>query len=94
MADNRLPCFVIGLGVGAALGLLAAPSRGSKTRGDLRRAAERGREFVTRGSADLRKCAEVAVERGRETVQEQRANLDSAYRAGMDAYRRAAGEHW
>lgn len=94
MADNRLPSFLIGFGLGAALGLLVAPDRGSQTRAGLRRTAEDGRDFAERSSQDLRKVAEVAIDKGKEAVEVQRANLESAYKAGVEAYRNAVGEHW
>ena len=94
MADNRVPYFVIGLGLGAAAGLLVAPNRGAQTRAELRKAADEGRDFVTKRSSELRKMAEVAVDKGKEAAEEQRANLESAFQAGMDAYRSAAGERW
>lgn len=92
MADNRLPCFVIGLGLGAALGLLVAPHGGTQTRNRLKESAEDGKDFVLRNSEELRKVAEAAIDRGKEAVEAQRATLESAYRAGMEAYRNASGE--
>lgn len=94
MADNRLPSFLIGLGFGATIGLLAAPKSGDQTRDDLRRAAGEGMDFVIRNSGQLRNVAEEAVDRGRGLVEAQRTTVESALRAGMDAYRRAAGENW
>ena len=94
MTDNRLPCFVIGLGVGAALGLLLAPKAGNETREDLRDAVREGGDFVSRNSKDLRKLAVAAVDRGKEAVESQRSNLESSFRAGVEAYRNALGEHW
>ena len=94
MADNRLPSFLIGFGLGAAVGLLVAPERGAQTRAGLRRTAEDGRDCAVRSSQDLRKVAEVAIDKGKEAVEVQRANLESAYKAGVEAYRNAVGEHW
>ena len=93
MADNRVPSFLIGLGVGVAIGLLAAPKSGVETMDDLRKTAEEGKDFVLRSSRELRDVAEQALEKGQDVVDAQRASLESAYRAGMDAYRQASGEH-
>jgi len=64
MTDNRFPCFVIGLGLGAIVGLLAAPKRGDETREALRETAdtvvEKGREMV----ASQRQHIESAVDAG------------------------------
>lgn len=64
MTDNRLPCFVIGLGLGAVVGLLAAPKRGDETRDALLETAdtvaEKGREMV----AAQRHHIESAVDAG------------------------------
>ncbi len=89
MADNRIPSFLIGLGLGATFGLLVAPSRGDKTREDLRKAAKDGQDLFRKGSEEVLKSAGVAIDWSRELVESQRENLESAYQAGMDAYRSA-----
>lgn len=94
MARNQLPCFLIGVGIGAACGLLVAPKRGDETRSDLRRGAEEGRDFLVRSSDELRKVASEAIDRGKEAVEDQRLHLESALKAGMEAYRKSAGSHW
>ncbi len=92
MASNRIPSFLIGLGVGAAFGLLVAPSRGDKTREGLRRTATDGCDLVRRGSEEFRKSAGSVMDWSKEILESQRVNLESAYQAGMDAYRSKAGE--
>ncbi len=92
MADNSLPCFIIGVGVGAALGLLFAPRAGEETREDLLRRADESRDYVRRRSEELRGRAAEAVERSRGAIGAQRGNLQSALDAGRKAYREAAGE--
>ncbi len=88
MASKRLPSFLTGLGIGAAIGLLVAPHRGEKTRQEVLRTAGDGREIVRKRTTEARRSAEAAVKWSRELLGIQRANLESAYRAGMDAYRR------
>lgn len=94
MAGDRFPCFLIGLGLGAAFGLLVAPKRGDLTRAGLRRGASEGRDFVVRNSGELRKAASEALDLGKEAAEAKRAHLESALEAGMEAYRKAAGGHW
>ena len=76
------------------MGFLVAPERGAQTRDRLKRTAEDGKDFVVRNSGDLRKVAEAAIDKGKETVEAQRATLESAYKAGMEAYRSASGDRW
>lgn len=89
MADNRLPCFCIGLGLGATLGLLVAPKPGRQLRADLREGAEEGRDCIVRTSSELRERAENAVAKGKQAVEEQRDQLQSAVQIGLQAYRKA-----
>ena len=91
MADNSLPYFIMGVGVGAALGILLAPQSGEETREDLLRRADEGREYVRRTSGELRERAGEVVEQGRGAVDAQRGQLHSAFEAGRKAYREAGG---
>ena len=86
--SNRIPSFLIGLGVGATFGLLVAPHRGEKTRQELRRTVEDGREIIGRGTKEFRQSAEKAVEWSRDVLETRRMNLETAYQAGVEAYRR------
>jgi gas vesicle protein len=88
---NSLPYFLLGLGVGAAAGILFAPKSGEETREDLRRRAEEGRDYLKRRSGELRDKAEEALDRGREAVHGQREQLSAALEAGRRAYREATG---
>lgn len=90
MSDRRLPSFLIGFGVGTALGLLVAPKTGDEMRAELRRGAKEGRDYVRRSSDEWRTYAEGVLEKGMETVDSHRGKLESALEAGMQAYRRAA----
>ena len=89
MADTKLPYFLLGLGVGAAVGILYAPAAGEEFRGDLLKRADEGRDFVKRRGGELRQQADEILHRGRETAQSQRDQLSAALDAGRRAYREA-----
>ena len=91
MAESKLPYFLLGIGVGATLGILYAPSPGEELRSDLRRRADEGRDYVRRRGGELREQAESALDRGRGAVSSQRDQLAAALEAGRRAYREATG---
>lgn len=84
---NNLPYFLLGMGVGLAVGLLVAPKSGEETRAILKGRAEEGREFVKRKSGELRETATDFVERGKDAVLRQREQVLAAVEAGRQAYR-------
>lgn len=92
MADSRLSCFFLGLGVGTAVGLLFAPKPGDELLGDLRERASEGRGFLWQRSGELRHQAERILERGRSNVATHREQFAAALEAGRRAYQEAASE--
>ena len=91
MADNRLPFFLTGVGLGTALGLLVAPKSGDRIRADLRQGARSAGEFVAQNSDGIRRAANDALERGKQAAQSQRGQFEGALEAGIEAYRKAVG---
>lgn len=100
MEDSRFSAFLLGLGIGTALGILFAPKAGEETREELRARALEGRDYVKRRGGELRSQATEAFEKGRdqaveafekgrEKVQAQRDQLSAALDAGRRAYREA-----
>ncbi len=98
--DSKLSFFFLGLGLGAALGILFAPKSGEETREFLRAKAGEGTDYVKRRSEDVvdaagnvigrtRTAAEEAIDRTKTTVVRQRENLAAAVEAGKLAYREA-----
>ncbi|HWQ02867.1 MAG TPA: YtxH domain-containing protein [Candidatus Nitrosotenuis sp.] len=91
MSDNsgsKISYFLVGLGVGALLGILFAPKSGEETREYLREKAEEGREYAQRKAKELRERAEEMVERGKEFVSSQKEQVSAALDAGKEAYQR------
>lgn len=89
MAGNgswKLSYFLIGVGLGAAVGVLFAPRSGRETRERLRQRAEEGKQFLTEKAEELRARAESYVEKGKESVGRQLDTLSAAIEAGKQAY--------
>ena len=92
MADNvgsKVSYFLVGLGVGALVGVLFAPKSGEETRKFLSDKADDGREFVKERARKAREQASDLVDRGREVAKQQKEQFKSAYEAGRQAYHEA-----
>ena len=95
MADNDgsgFLWFLAGLGIGAAVGILYAPTAGDETRQKLRDAAEQGRDAVKDRARQAREQAGTWVDRGRDYIAQQKDQVRSAVDAGKQAYREATTE--
>ena len=91
MPDNtgsKVTYFMVGLGIGALVGLLFAPKSGEETRDYLSQKADEGREFAQRKAQELRERAEDLVERSKQAASRQKETLSAAVDAGRDAYQR------
>src|SRR5579871_1297766 len=92
MADNnagsKVSYFLVGLGIGALVGVLFAPKSGEETREFLSQKADEGREYAQRKAQELRERAEDLVERGKSVAARQKDTLAAAVDAGRDAYMR------
>jgi gas vesicle protein len=87
--DKRIPYFLLGLGIGAAIGILFAPKAGPETRDFLLTKADDGKEFLKRKSVELKDNATELVDRGKQAISRQKDNLTTAVEAGKQAYREA-----
>jgi gas vesicle protein len=94
--DSRFSYFLLGVGLGVAVGILFAPKSGSETRELIRAKAGEGKEYVKKRSEDLKEGAGELVERGRGLVNRQKDQLNAAVEAGKQAYREAvsSAEHY
>jgi gas vesicle protein len=91
MADNagsKISFFLVGLGIGALVGILFAPKSGEETREYLSQRADEGREYAQRKARELRERAEDLVERSKQAASRQKETLSAAVDAGRDAYQR------
>lgn len=93
MDDTKgLSYFLLGLGVGVAVGMVFAPMSGQETRGRIRSKAAEGGDYLKRRSEDLRESATDLVDRGKNVVRNQREQLNAAVEAGRQAYRETIAE--
>jgi gas vesicle protein len=91
MADNvgsKVTYFLVGLGVGALMGVLFAPKTGEETRDFLAKRADDGREFAQKKARELRERADELIERGKDVASRKRDSLTAAVEAGRDAFLR------
>jgi gas vesicle protein len=85
---SRISFFLVGLGIGALVGILFAPKSGEETREYLSLKADEGREYAQRKARELRERAEDIVERSKQAASRQKETLSAAVDAGRDAYQR------
>jgi gas vesicle protein len=91
MSDNvgtKVSFFLVGLGIGAVIGILFAPKSGEETREFLSSKADEGREYAQRKARELRERADDLIERSKEIMAKQKDAISSAVEAGKEAYKR------
>jgi gas vesicle protein len=87
-SGSKISFFLIGLGIGALVGILFAPKSGEETREFLSNKADEGREYAQRKAQELRERADDLVERGKSAAARQKETLSAAVDAGREAYQR------
>jgi len=98
-SGSKISYFLVGLGIGALVGILFAPKSGEETREYLSQKADEGREYAQRKAREIRERAEDFVERGKSAAQDfvdrgkgvanrQKESISAAVDAGLDAYQR------
>lgn len=91
MADNvgsKVSFFLVGIGIGALLGVLFAPKSGEETRDYLAKRADEGRDYAQKKARELRERADELIERGKDVAAKKRDSLSAAVEAGREAYLR------
>jgi gas vesicle protein len=89
MDKNGLSSFLLGLGVGVAIGMLFAPKSGEETRELIKNKAGEGGEYLKQRGAELKDTASGWVDKGKEALNRQKDTLSEAVDAGKQAYRDA-----
>ncbi|HKV25443.1 MAG TPA: YtxH domain-containing protein [Candidatus Acidoferrum sp.] len=95
MADNvgsKVTYFLVGLGVGALVGVLFAPKSGEDTREFLSKKADEGRDFAQRKAKELRERADDLIERGKDAASRGKDSISAAVEGAREAYRREASK--
>ena len=94
MSDNnvgsKVSFFLVGLGIGALVGILFAPKSGEETREYLSSKAEEGRDYAQKKARELRERAEDLIERSKEIMARQKDAITTAVDAGKETYKREA----
>jgi gas vesicle protein len=85
---SRVSFFLVGLGIGALVGILFAPKSGDETREYLSGKADEGRDYAQKKARELRERAEDLIERSKEIMSRQKDALSTAVEAGKDTYKR------
>ncbi len=87
-AGSKVSFFLVGLGIGALVGILFAPKSGEETREFLLDKADESREYAQKKARELRERAEDLIERSKEIMARQKDSLGAAVEAGKEAYQR------
>ncbi|HXA79032.1 MAG TPA: YtxH domain-containing protein [Candidatus Acidoferrales bacterium] len=93
MSENvgsKVSFFLVGLGIGALVGILFAPKSGEETREYLSSKAEEGRDYAQKKARELRERAEDLIERSKEIMARQKDAISTAVDAGKETYKREA----
>jgi len=101
--NGGLSYFIVGLGVGVAVGMLMAPKSGEETRQILKAKADEGkdylraradesREFVRKRGDELRESAADLIDRSKDAISRQKDQLAMAVEAGKQAYRETVND--
>jgi gas vesicle protein len=87
--ENKFSYFILGLGIGVAIGVLFAPKSGQETRDYLRAKADEGKDYLKKRGEALYDSAGEIVEKGKSAIARQKDQLVAAVEAGKQAYREA-----
>jgi gas vesicle protein len=86
--SSKFSFFLVGLGIGALVGILFAPKSGEETREFLSSKADEGRDYAQKKARELRERADDVIQRGKDLVSKQKEAISSAVDAGKETYKR------
>lgn len=86
--SSKFSFFLVGLGIGALVGILFAPKSGEETREFLSSKADEGRDYAQKKARELRERADDVIQRGKDLVNKQKDAISSAVDAGRETYKR------
>ena len=89
MNSKDIGLLALGVGLGAAVGLLYAPRSGRVTRRYVRLKANSAKYAVRDRGLQLKTSTAERIEQAKEGIREAKANLAAAVEAGKQAYREA-----
>lgn len=95
MADNvgsKVTYFLVGLGIGALVGVLFAPKSGEDTRDYLAKKADEGRDYAQKKARELRERADDLIERGKDAANRGKDSITAVVEGAREAYRREASK--
>jgi len=87
-SGSKFSYFLVGVGIGALIGILFAPKAGEETREFLRERADEGKDYAQRKARELRERADELLEHSEELVKGSKDKLTAALDAGKEAYQR------
>ncbi len=87
MSGKHIGFLAIGLGVGAAVGMLYAPKSGRVTRRFVRSKANSAVGYAKDRSEQWKNSAREQFDRGRQRIADTKSHIASAFEAGRQAYR-------
>ena len=90
--ENKFTYFILGFGIGVAVGILFAPQSGEETRQLLRSKADESKDYLKKRGEALYESAGDLVEKGKSAVTRQKDQLAAAVEAGKQAYREAVAK--
>jgi gas vesicle protein len=89
---SKVTYFLVGLGVGALVGILFAPKSGEETREFLSKKADDGRDYAQKKARELRARADELIEQSKDVAARKKDSISAAVEAGREAYLRESAK--